>query len=38
MKKFFVVIMALGLLTGTVSCREKSTVEKVADDIEDAVD
>ncbi len=38
MKRFFVAIMALGLLTGTVSCREKSTIEKVADDVEDAID
>ena len=38
MKKFFVVVMALGLLTGAVSCREKSTVEKIADDVEDAID
>lgn len=38
MKKFLAIIMAIGLLTGTVSCREKSTVEKVVDDIEDSVD
>ena len=42
MKKVCIVLIAAGLLTATatslVSCREKSTVEKVADDVEDAVD
>ena len=42
MKKVSTFLLAAGLLTATAtsftSCREKSTVEKVADDVEDAVD
>jgi hypothetical protein len=39
MKKLFLLLFVAGLLsTGFVSCREKSTVEKVVDDVEDAVD
>ena len=42
MKKFFSFLLAVGLLTATAttftSCREKSAVEEVADDVEDAVD
>lgn len=42
MKKVFTFLLAAGLLTATatslISCREKSTVEKIADDVEDAVD
>ncbi len=42
MKKVCTFLLAAGLLTATASsftsCREKSTVEKIADDVEDAVD
>ena len=42
MKKVFTFLLAAGLLTAAatsfISCREKSTVEKIADDVEDAVD
>lgn len=42
MKKVVTFLVAAVLLTATatsfISCREKSTVEKIADDVEDAVD
>ena len=39
MKKLFLLVFCLGLLaTSATSCREKSTVEQVADDVEDALD
>jgi hypothetical protein len=41
MKRIFIVLFAFGILGTTfslTSCREKSVVEKVADDVEDAVD
>ncbi|MDP5100354.1 MAG: hypothetical protein NWQ09_03430 [Nonlabens sp.] len=39
LKKIVVVALMATFVTGLTSCREdKSTVEKVADDIEDAVD
>ena len=42
MKRFLTLFLAAGLLTATAtsftSCREKSAVEEVADDVEDAVD
>ncbi len=39
MKKVFILVLALGLLSTSLhSCREKSTVEQIADDVEDAVD
>jgi hypothetical protein len=42
MKKIFTILCAVGLFAATAStftsCREKSTVEKIADDVEDAVD
>lgn len=37
--KIFLLVFCLGLITtSTISCREKSTTEKVADDVEDAID
>ena len=39
MKKIFLLVFCLGLLaTSATSCREKSPIEKVADDVEDALD
>lgn len=42
MKRVFTILVAAGLVMATatsfISCREKSTVEKIADDVEDAVD
>ncbi len=39
-KRAFILLFAFGILGTTTftSCREKSTVEKIADDVEDAVD
>ncbi|RMA57805.1 hypothetical protein BXY75_2611 [Ulvibacter antarcticus] len=39
MRKVFFILFAFGILgTSLTSCREKSTVEKIADDVEDAID
>lgn len=39
MKKLIVLLLLAGFFTTSfTSCREKSTVEKVADDVEDAID